>query len=448
MAYVCTNCGVEYPKWQGKCDSCQEWNVLAQFTPVAKSAMPQNLANNGRPAHLSRPKKLEEIEVTTNARLLSGDAELNRVLGGGIVPGSLVLLGGEPGIGKSTLLLQVALQLKQVKVLYASGEETESQIKIRASRITLFSPNCFLLQENSLTQILKHTGDLQSVILIIDSIQTLYCEEDEGAVGSMTQIRSCTTRLLFYAKRYGVTVFLIGHINKEGVLAGPKFLEHMVDTVLQFEGDKQCLYRMVRTIKNRFGTTSELGIYEMKATGLHAVTNPSAMLLANHHHVLSGIAIGACIEGTRPLMIEIQSLVTKTRYGNPQRNATGYDPKRLTMLLAVLEKRARLCVNDCDVFLNITGGFRSDDTALDLAVCMAIVSSLKDKVITHSKCFIAEVGLGGELRSVQRTEHRIAEAAKLGFKEVFIANQNQQSLTSLNIKIRPSAKIYSVPTRG
>lgn len=446
MAYVCTSCGVEYSKWQGKCDSCQEWNVLAPFNTTAKSSMSQNAVNNERLTPLSRPKKLEEIEVVADARLFSEDAELNRVLGGGIVPGSLVLLGGEPGIGKSTLLLQMALQLKQAKVLYASGEETESQIKIRASRIALFSPNCFLLQESSLTQILKHAGDLHPAILVIDSIQTLYCEEDEGAIGSMAQIRSCTTRLLFYAKRHGVTVFLIGHINKEGVLAGPKLLEHMVDTVLQFEGDKQFLYRMVRTIKNRFGATSELGIYEMKATGLHAVTNPSAMLLSQHNHVLSGIAIGSCVEGTRPLMVEIQALVTTTRYGNPQRNATGYDPKRLTMLLAVLEKRTGLRVNDCDVFLNITGGFRSDDTALDLAVCMAIASSLKDKVITHSKCFIAEVGLGGELRNVQRTEHRIAEAAKLGFKEVFIANQNQQLANALNIKINTIGSLKDLVT--
>ncbi|WP_342265284.1 DNA repair protein RadA [Cardinium endosymbiont of Philonthus spinipes] len=431
MAYVCTNCGLEYVKWQGKCDGCKEWNRLTLFT--TKSSTKRGIMEN-QPA-ANQPKRLDEIQPTTNKRLLSEDAEFNRVLGGGIVPGSLVLLGGEPGIGKSTLLLQIALQLKEAKVLYVSGEETESQIKIRASRLGLSSTNCFLVQECALVQILNHANDLEPTLLVIDSIQTLYAEEEEGGIGSINQIKACTTRLLHYAKSSGVAIFLIGHINKDGALAGPKLLEHMVDTVLQFEGDKPCLYRMVRTIKNRFGPTSELGIYEMKVSGLHGVKNPSSILLSGQDYALSGIAIGSCLEGTRPLMVEIQALVTATRYGHPQRNATGYDPRRLNMLLAVLEKRTGLRLHDRDVFLNITGGLRVDDTALDLAICMAVVSALKDKVLSNLKCFIAEIGLGGELRNVQRMEYRIAEAAKLGFKEVFIAPHPQQLAQSFDIKI-------------
>ncbi|WP_243017889.1 MULTISPECIES: DNA repair protein RadA [Candidatus Cardinium] len=431
MAYVCTNCGLEYVKWQGKCDACHEWNRLTLFATkrnAKRSTMEAKLSTN-------HPKSLDDIQVTTHARLLTKDVEFNRVLGGGIVPGSLVLLGGEPGIGKSTLLLQIALQLKEVKVLYVSGEETENQIKIRATRLALSAPNCFMLQECALAQILEHANNLQPALLVIDSIQTLYAQEEEGAIGSINQIRACSTQLLHYAKSTQLAIFLIGHINKDGALAGPKLLEHMVDTVLQFEGDKTCLYRMVRTIKNRFGPTSELGIYEMKVSGLHAVHNPSSMLLSGQDHGLSGIAIGSCLEGTRPLMLEMQALVTATRYGNPQRNATGYDPKRLNMLLAVLEKRTGLRLHDRDVFLNITGGLRVEDTALDLAICMAVVSSLKDTVISNFKCFIAEVGLGGELRQVQRLESRIAEAEKLGFKEVFIAAQHQAFFKSFGIKI-------------
>ncbi len=431
MGYVCASCGLEYVKWQGKCDACKEWNKLTVFT--IRSSTKRGIVENQLPSN--HPKKLSDIQETTTERLLSEDPEFNRVLGGGIVPGSLVLLGGAPGIGKSTLLLQIALALKEIKVLYVSGEETENQIKIRASRLKLFSSNCFLLQECGLVPILKHANDLQPTLLVIDSIQTLYDEEEEGAMGSINQIRTCTTRLLHYAKSTGIAIFLIGHINKDGALAGPKLLEHMVDTVLQFEGDKPCSYRMIRTIKNRFGPTSELGIYEMKISGLHGVTNPSSMLLSGKDYLLSGIAIGSCLEGTRPLMLEIQSLVTATRYGNPQRNATGYDPRRLNMLLAVLEKRAGVRLHDRDVFLNITGGLRVDDTALDLAICMAIISSLKDRVIANFKCFIAEVGLGGELRSVQRMEHRIAEAEKLGFQEVFIAAQHQELVKSFTIKI-------------
>ncbi|AXI23958.1 DNA repair protein RadA [Cardinium endosymbiont of Sogatella furcifera] len=429
MAYVCTNCGLEYVKWQGKCDACKEWNKLAEFSTKGSTKH----GKKHRPT--SHPKRLDEIQEITHQRLCAADAELNRVLGGGIVPGALVLLGGEPGIGKSTLLLQMALQFKAGKVLYVSGEETENQIKIRASRLGFSSSSCLLLQACVLEQILEHATNLEPTVLVIDSIQTLYTEEEEGTIGSINQIKACTTRLLHYAKHSNVALFLIGHINKDGALAGPKLLEHMVDTVLQFEGDKPCLYRMVRTIKNRFGPTSELGIYEMKVSGLHGVQNPSSMLLSGQDYTLSGIAIGSCVEGTRPLMLEMQALVTTTRYGNPQRNATGYDPRRLNMLLAVLEKRTGLRLHDCDVFLNSTGGLRVDDTALDLAVCMAVVSALKDKVIASFKCFIAEVGLGGELRRVQRMEYRIAEAEKLGFKEVYIAAQQQQLSKSFGIKI-------------
>lgn len=431
MAYLCTNCGFEYVKWQGKCDGCNEWNRLTVFTTerTTKRAIrsPKTSGNH--------PKKLVEIEVTTTKTLLTQDAELNRVLGGGIVPGSLVLLGGEPGIGKSTLLLQMALQLHDQKVLYVSGEETESQIKIRADRLVLSAPNCFLLQESGLEQILQHASDLKPSLLIIDSIQTLYTLDEDGTMGSINQIKACATRLLHYAKNSGIAIFLIGHINKDGALAGPKLLEHMVDTVLQFEGDKACLYRMVRTLKNRFGATSELAIYQMQASGLHGITNPSSMLLSKEDYALSGIAIGSCVEGTRPLMVEVQALVTATRYGNPQRNTTGYDPKRLNMLLAVLEKRTGLPLHDRDVFLNITGGIRVEDTALDLAISMAVMSSLKDKIIGSLKCFIAEVGLGGELRNVQRLEHRITEAEKQGFKEVYIARQHEQFTKPFKIKI-------------
>lgn len=444
MAYVCTNCGLEYVKWQGKCDACKEWNRLTSFTSKGNSKRGiienQLFTNNS-------PKRLDQIQAVTDKRLLSQDTELNRVLGGGIVPGSLVLLGGEPGIGKSTLLLQMALQLKETKVLYISGEETENQIKIRAARLALSSPNCFILQESALEQVLKHADELAPTLLVIDSIQTLYAQEEEGAIGSINQIRACTIQLLHFAKSREVALFLIGHINKDGALAGPKLLEHMVDTVLQFEGDKSCLYRMIRTIKNRFGPTSELGIYEMKASGLYGVTNPSSMLLSQQGHPLSGIAIGACLEGTRPFILEMQALVTTTRYGNPQRNATSYDPRRLNMLLAVLEKRTGLRLYDRDVFLNITGGLRVDDTALDLAICMAIVSSLNDKVISNEQCFIAEVGLGGELRSVQKLESRIAEAEKLGFKEVFVATQQRSLSTSFHIKINAMSNLKDMVAR-
>lgn len=420
MAYVCTSCGIEYAKWQGKCDGCLAWNQIVSVEPHAKSHI---TSMQGRE---NAPKKLEEVAISSATFLPTGDGELDRVLGGGILPGALVLLGGEPGIGKSTLLLQMALQLSHLKVLYVSGEETENQIKMRSSRLGLSSPNCFIMQERSCMQVFKHSYALQPALLIIDSIQTLYCEEAEGSIGTIHQIRAATIQLLHYAKQTGVSIFLIGHVNKEGSLAGPKLLEHMVDTVLQFEADSSALYRMVRTIKNRFGPTSELGIYAMTNSGLQGIKNPSALLISKQNHTINGIAIGCCLEGTRPLIVEIQSLVTKTPYGNPQRNATGYDLKRLTMLLAVLEKRGGLRLHDQDVFLNITGGIRVDDPALDAAVSMAITSSLLDRPINQMICFIAEVGLGGELRQVQRIEQRIAEAKKLGFKRVFIAAQHQQ----------------------
>ncbi|MDD9140067.1 MAG: DNA repair protein RadA [Candidatus Cardinium sp.] len=434
MTFVCANCGVSYAKWQGKCDTCQTWNLLTPFTESAKSSVLSGLANNALSLPNNQPIKIDDVAAVPLARLCTQDIELNRVLGGGIVPGSLVLLGGEPGIGKSTLLLQMALQLESCKVLYASGEETVAQIKIRAERLALAAQNCFLLQENSLRKLLEHVDALQPAVLIIDSMQTLYGEE-AGGIGSMHQIRACATRLLYYAKQTGRAIFLIGHINKEGTLAGPKLLEHIVDTVLQFEGDKHFLYRMVRTIKNRFGAASELGMYEMTASGLQTVPNPSAVLLATQDCSVSGTAIGSCLEGSRVFFIEVQSLVSISKYGNPQRNATGYDPRRLTMLLAVLEKRAGLRLQDRDVFVNITGGLKVDDPALDLAVCMAIVGSLKDNAIVHDQCFIGEVGLSGTLRKVLRVEQRIAEAERLGFKEVFIAAQNQSITRSFRVNI-------------
>ena len=394
----------------------------------------------------NRPKLLSEIEFSEHRRIDSQDNEFNRVLGGGIVPGSLVLIGGEPGIGKSTLLLQIAVSLTGQKVLYISGEESESQIKMRAERLAKTLNNCLIYSETSLSNIFKYVGNNPPDVVIIDSIQTMHSDLIESSTGSVSQIRECASQLMKYAKETGTPVFMIGHITKDGSLAGPKVLEHMVDTVLQFEGDRHLSYRILRTTKNRFGSTSELGIYEMNAAGLREVTNPSEILITQKEEGLSGITIGATLEGNRPLLIEIQSLVSPATYGNPQRSTTGYDLKRLNMLLAVLEKRCGIRLSAQDVFLNIAGGLKVDDPALDLAICMALFSSFEEVVIDASKCFAAEVGLGGEIRAVNRIENRISEAEKLGFEEIFVSRYNMKGLENnqFKIKITPVGKLSEV----
>jgi DNA repair protein RadA/Sms len=376
----------------------------------------------------------------------TADQELNRVLGGGIVPGSMVLIGGEPGIGKSTLMLQIALSLKSHRVLYISGEESEQQIKMRAERLGVHHPNCFILTETATQNIFKQIEQLQPDLLIVDSIQTLHSAFIESGAGSISQVRECTAELLKFAKESGTPVFLIGHITKEGNLAGPKILEHMVDTVLQFEGDRHMTYRILRTTKNRFGSTSELGIYEMHSSGLREVNNPSEILLSQREENFSGITIGATLEGNRPLLIEVQSLVSPATYGTPQRSSTGFDAKRLNMLLAVLEKRSGFKLGSQDVFLNIAGGLKIEDPAIDLAVCASILSSFEDVAIPGTTCFAAEVGLSGEIRAVNRIDQRISEAEKLGFKEIYISKFNMKGtdVKRYGISIHAVSKLEEV----
>jgi DNA repair protein RadA/Sms len=437
--YICQNCGTQYAKQQGKCGACDAWNTIVEElmpqAPSTASSWEVWPYNQSLPSAGHTPKPLQDIQVHAEDRISCSDQEFNRVLGGGIVPGSLVLIGGEPGIGKSTLLLQIALSLPNQKVLYISGEESEAQIKLRAQRMSVFSEHCYIFYETSLNHILQQATHLQPDILIIDSIQTLYLPQLESVPGSVAQIRMCTANLLHYAKSTHTPTFVIGHITKEGSLAGPKVLEHMVDTVLQFEGDRHLAYRIVKSIKNRFGTTPELGIYEMLSYGLRAVTNPSELLVSQANHALTGIAIGAFLEGNRSLLIEVQALVSPATYSTPQRSTTGFDSKRLNMLLAVLEKRAGLRLGIQDVFLNIAGGLKVADPALDLAICLAIASSFKDQVIPHNYCFAAEVGLGGEVRGVTRIEQRILEAARLGFVKIFISTYNQKELATKQFPI-------------
>lgn len=446
--YVCQNCGAPYAKQQGKCTACLAWNtIVEEVVPQAhKPAVLWEPPSYSREISTNQPKQLQDISYDADNRISCPDKEFSRTLGGGIVPGSLVLIGGEPGIGKSTLLLQIALSLPSKKVLYVSGEESETQIKMRANRMEQQSDNCYILNETSLPNIFQQAARLKPAILIIDSIQTLYTNHIESAPGSVAQVRACTASLIHYAKSTNIPVFLIGHITREGSLAGPKVLEHMVDTVLQFEGDRHLAYRIVRTIKNRFGATSELGIYEMRNNGLREVTNASELLISQREKDLSGIAIGAFLEGNRSLLIEVQALVSPATYGTPQRAATGFDSKRLNMLLAVLEKRAGLRLGIQDVFLNIAGGLKVEDPALDLAICLAIASSLKDRMIPQDYCFAAEVGLGGEIRGVNRIEQRIAEADKLGFKQIFISKYNQKGLDqkAFSIPIKPVTNINKV----
>lgn len=435
--YVCSHCGADSPKWLGKCPNCGEWNtyveeVVAKEVLSAKRLVPSGLSERGQ----ARPVLLRDITAEKEDRLDLKDQELNRVLGGGLVKGSLVLIGGEPGIGKSTLVLQTILKLHDLKVLYVSGEESYRQLKMRADRLAPDSQNCLILCETNLEQIFVQAQNVQPDLLIIDSIQTIFTELVESSPGSVSQVRECSAAILKYAKESGVPVLLIGHINKEGSIAGPKVLEHIVDTVLQFEGDQHYMYRILRSIKNRFGSTAELGIYEMRQEGLREVSNPSELLLTQNHEGLSGVAIAAAIEGIRPFLIETQALVSSAVYGTPQRSATGFDIRRMNMLLAVLEKRAGFKLAQKDVFLNIAGGLRVNDPAIDLAVLAAVLSSSLDISIEPGVCMAGEVGLSGEIRPVNRIEQRIMEAEKLGFSRILIPYNNLKGFDTSRCRIQ------------
>ncbi|MBK9292177.1 MAG: DNA repair protein RadA [Bacteroidetes bacterium] len=425
--FFCRNCGHESPKWLGKCPGCGEWNTFAEETVVTgKSA---KSTPTGLVHRMDAPTPVREIESSNEKRLDTGMNELNRVLGGGLVPGSLVLIGGEPGIGKSTLMLQVSLKLAGKKVLYVSGEESRQQIRMRADRIGISNDNCLIYTEVSTSAIIQQALSVQPDMLVVDSIQTLQSEQFDATAGSITQIRESAAELNRLAKSSQIPVVLIGHITKDGVIAGPKILEHMVDTVIQFEGDRHYGFRILRAIKNRFGPASELGIFEMLHNGLREVTNPSELLLSQREKPVSGTSIAAMIEGLRPMMVETQALVGQAAYGTPQRSVTGYDLRRLNMLLAVLEKRAGMRLGSKDVFLNIAGGLRVDDPAIDLAVVAALISSANDIPLPEKTAFAAEVGLSGEIRAVNRVEARISEASRLGFEEIYVSRFNQRVQT-------------------
>jgi len=475
IAYFCQSCGFESAKWLGKCPSCQQWNTFVEeILEKSNASVPNWKASPASSQRANKPVEVADITFKEEHRLLTPDKEFNRVLGGGIVAGSLVLIGGEPGIGKSTLMLQLALNMPNVKVLYVSGEESDHQIKMRAERLTPQPPEggafdepgsltppsggrgagaCFILTETSTQNIFKQIEELQPDVLVIDSIQTLHSSHVESTPGSVSQVRECTAELLRFAKETSTPVFLIGHITKDGMIAGPKILEHMVDTVLQFEGDRHHVYRILRTIKNRFGSSSELGIYEMLGEGLREVSNPSEILLSQRDEPLSGITISATLEGMRPMLIETQALVSTSAYGTPQRTATGFDTKRMSMLLAVLEKRCGFRLGTQDVFLNITGGIRVEDPAIDLGLAAAIISSHQDIPIPAKTCFAGEIGLSGEIRAVNRVEQRIAEAQKLGFEQIFISKYNMPSaakdkkrldLSRYTIDVKPVGRIEEV----
>ncbi len=439
--YVCNNCGAESPKWIGKCPSCGEWNTYHE--EIIRPEASNRPTVSGFHAPKSKPVLLSDVELAEQPRISTGGAELDRVLGGGIVPGSLILIGGEPGIGKSTLVLQTVLRMNRSKVLYVSGEESVQQLKLRAERISGDNQQAWFVSETSLEEIFVHAAAIKPDLLIVDSIQTVSTELAESSPGSVTQVRESAASLLRFAKESGTPVILIGHINKEGNLAGPKVLEHIVDTVLLFEGDQQYLYRILRSIKNRFGSTAEIGIYEMLQDGLREVLNPSELLLSQHHTGLSGVSIAAAIEGIRPFLIEVQALVSTAAYGTPQRSATGFDLRRLNMLLAVLEKRAGFKLAQKDVFLNIAGGIKVNDTAIDLAVICSILSSSLDIVIDKGVCLAGEVGLSGEIRPVNRIEQRLLEAQKLGFTRVIIPKMPTASLDlkRFSMEIHPVSKV-------
>jgi len=440
--YVCQSCGAESPKWIGRCPACGEWNTYVEQL-ISKGSRQEDIYE---PSKQATPRKLEEIDPGNVQRRDMRNGEFNRVLGGGLVPGSLVLIGGEPGIGKSTLALQVALQHPGT-TLYVSGEESLQQIRLRADRLGMKENNCLVLSETSLQAILGQIHHLQPDLVIIDSIQTLFSEDIESSPGSISQVRECAARLLKVAKQSAIPVILIGHITKDGSIAGPKVLEHIVDTVLQFEGDTHHLYRILRANKNRFGSTSEIGVFEMRGDGLTEIVNPSEILINRQPEDLSGSAIAANMEGVRPLMIEVQALVSSAVYGTPQRTSTGFDLRRLSMLLAVLEKRASFRLAAKDVFINIAGGIRVDDPSTDLAVVAAILSSTVDIPIERDCCFGGEIGLSGEIRPVNRIEQRIGEAEKLGFKRIFIPKANQKTIKNnkLSIEIVPVSRVQELP---
>jgi DNA repair protein RadA/Sms len=441
-AYFCQNCGTQYAKWIGQCTSCKQWNTIVEEV-VQKEDKSSWKATSSTTKKAASPIAVAQIKNEKELRVDSLNQEFNRVLGGGIVPGSLILLGGEPGIGKSTLLLQIALKLS-IKTLYVSGEESQKQIKMRADRIHPNSKNCYILTETKTQNIFQQLIASAPELVIIDSIQTLHSDYIESAAGSISQIRECTAELIKFAKESNTPVILVGHITKDGTIAGPKILEHMVDTVLQFEGDRNYVYRILRAQKNRFGSTAELGIYEMQGGGLREVNNPSEILISKSDEDLSGTAIAATVEGMRPLMIEIQALVSTAVYGTPQRSTTGFNAKRLNMLLAVLEKRAGFKLGAKDVFLNITGGISVDDPAIDLAVMAAILSSNADIPLERGVCFAAEVGLAGEIRPVQRIDQRIIEAEKLGFSTIYVSKSNKIGLKNTKISLKLVSKIEEV----
>ncbi len=421
-SYFCQSCGAQSAKWVGKCPVCNEWNTYVE--EVIEREETKISSKSFSTKREAKPVLLRNVERQSIDRIDTQDSELNRVLGGGIVPGSLILIGGEPGIGKSTLMLQLAIQLQNHKILYVSGEESEQQIKMRAERIAPPGEHCYIFSETNTQNILRQANELQPDLIIVDSVQTLHSSHIESPPGSVSQIRECTGEFQRFAKEVGVPVFLIGHITKDGTIAGPKLLEHIVDTVLQFEGDRNYAYRILRTLKNRFGSTSEIGIYEMLGSGLRQVINPSEILLTHRDEQPSGIAMAAMMEGMRPFLIETQALVSPAFYGTPQRSATGFDVRRMNMLLAVLEKRSGFRFGTKDVFLNIAGGIRVDDPAIDLGVMAALISSYEDVAIPANVCFAAEVGLSGEVRAVGRIEQRIAEADKLGFEKIFVSGYN------------------------
>ncbi len=439
--FFCQNCGAQFAKWMGQCKSCKQWNTIVE--EVIQKEEKRNWNQSSPSKRVNKAIIINEISAEREDRISTKNNELNRVLGGGIVNGSLILLGGEPGIGKSTLLLQIALSI-QKKVLYVSGEESQSQIKMRAERLKISSTNCHVLTETNTQNIFNTIEEISPEIVVIDSIQTLYTKHIESSPGSISQIRETTAELIKYAKETNTPVLLIGHITKDGNIAGPKILEHMVDVVLQFEGDRNHTYRILRAHKNRYGSTSELGIYEMQQTGLREVENPSELLISQKEDDLSGIALAATLEGMRPIMIEVQALVSSAVYGMPQRSTTGYDTKRLNMLLAVLEKRAGFKLGAKDVFLNIAGGIKVDDPAIDLAVICAILSSNEDQHIPQDFCFAAEIGLSGEVRPVTKVEQRIKEAQKLGFDRIFISKFNKISTNVGSIQIVKISKVDDI----
>jgi DNA repair protein RadA/Sms len=447
-AYFCQNCGYESAKWLGRCPSCNQWNTFVEELiqkEVKKSSSNEWQSYNGDIIS-KKTQALHEVKTNATPRILTNDQELNRVLGGGIVPGSIVLVAGEPGIGKSTLFLQMGLQVDGIVTLYISGEESEQQIKMRADRIGLQNENFYLLTETSTQEIFQEIKKLKPRLIIVDSIQTLESPFIDSSPGSISQIRECASEFQQFAKETNTPVFLIGHITKEGSIAGPKLLEHMVDTVLQFEGDRHYAYRILRTTKNRFGSTAELGIYQMNENGMNAVLNPSELLITQKEDQLSGIAIAATVEGLRPLLIEVQALVTESVYGTPQRTVTGFDLRRLQLLLAVLEKRGGFHFGTKDVFLNIAGGLKVEDPSIDLSVLVALLSSFEDVPIPHDVCFAGEVGLSGEIRAVNRIEQRIAEAEKLGFKKIIVSKYNQKAMGNqkFNIEVVTMGRVDEV----